>query len=115
VIVGAVLVATLALSRRASEPPPTDRSTPSRPERLNETRGDLGNLPPGPTTVDTDLIVSGGPPPDGIPPIDEPTFVDPAEVRWLVPREPVLSVELNGEAKAYPVRILRADRPAANR
>jgi hypothetical protein len=56
--------------------------------------------------VDPELIISGGPPPDGIPPIDEPKFVDPAEVRWLVAQEPVLSVEVNGEAKAYPIRIL---------
>lgn len=56
--------------------------------------------------MDTELIVSGGPPPDGIPPIDEPRFVDPASVRWLVGQEPVISLELNGEAKAYPIRIL---------
>ena len=79
---------------------------PTRPERLNESRGDLGDLPPGRATVDTDLIVRGGPPPDGIPPIDEPRFVDPAEVRWLVAQEPVISVVLNGQARAYPVRIL---------
>jgi hypothetical protein len=55
--------------------------------------------------VDTDLIISGGPPPDGIPPIDRPRFVDPAEVQ-LAGQEPVISVEHRGEAKAYPVRIL---------
>jgi hypothetical protein len=107
VLVGGVLVATLTASReRPSETERTDVSMPSRPERLNEARGDVGALPAGPATVDTDLIVPGGPPPDGIPPIDEPTFVDPAEVRWLVAQEPVISVELNGESKAYPVRIL---------
>jgi hypothetical protein len=105
-VVGAVLVATFPSLERASETRRIEPSAPSRPERLNEMRGDLGELPPGPATVDTDLIVSGGPPPDGIPPIDEPKFVDPAEVRWLVAQEPLLSVELNGEAKAYPIRIL---------
>ncbi|MGH2722716.1 MAG: DUF3179 domain-containing protein [Actinomycetota bacterium] len=103
-LVGVVVVAALASQgRRFDSPRP---STPSRPDRLNEMRGDLGGLPPGPATVDTELIISGGPPPDGIPPIDDPKFVDPAEVRWLVAQEPVISVELNGEAKAYPVRIL---------
>jgi Protein of unknown function (DUF3179) len=107
VLVGGVLVATLTASReRPSETERTDVAMPSRPERLNEARGDVGALPAGPATVDTDLIVPGGPPPDGIPPIDEPRFVDPAEVRWLVAQEPVISVELNGESKAYPVRIL---------
>jgi hypothetical protein len=84
-----------------SEPP-----APSRPERLNESRGDPGDFPPGRATVDTELIISGGPPPDGIPPIDDPRFIDPTEVRGLVAQEPVISVELDGEAKAYPIRIL---------
>jgi hypothetical protein len=105
-VVGAVVLAALASLERPSETRRIEPSAPSRPERLNEMRGDLGELPPGPATVDTDLIVSGGPPPDGIPPIDEPKFVDPTEVRWLVAQEPVLSVELNGEARAYPIRTL---------
>jgi hypothetical protein len=106
VLVGAIVVASLVVSDRPSETAPTGSSKPSRPERLNETRRDRGELPQGPATVDTDLIVPGGPPPDGIPPIDEPRFLDPAGVRWLVAQEPVLSVEFGGQAKAYPVRIL---------
>jgi hypothetical protein len=106
VLVGSILVAALAVSERPSKSPRSGVTKPSRPDRLNEMRGDLGGLPPGPATVDTELIVSGGPPPDGIPPIDEPRFVDPATVRWLVAQEPVISVELKGTVKAYPVRIL---------
>lgn len=105
-LAGVAVVAGLATQGRQSDDPRTEPPGPSRPERLNEMRGDLGDLPPGPATVDTELIVSGGPPPDGIPPIDEPRFVDPASVRWLVGQEPVISLELNGEAKAYPIRIL---------
>jgi hypothetical protein len=106
-LAGGVMVAVLtAGTERASENDRTGVSTPSRPERLNETRGDDGALPPGPATVDTDLIVPGGPPPDGIPAIDDPAFVDPGEVGWLVVQEPVLSVEVRGEVRAYPVRIL---------
>lgn len=105
-VVGATLAVSLLAGEGPSETAGTGRSEPSRPERLNETRPDRGDLPPGPATVDRDLIVSGGPPPDGIPPIDQPTFVDPADVGWLVAQEPVLSVELGGRAKAYPVRIL---------
>jgi hypothetical protein len=56
--------------------------------------------------VDESLLVSGGPPPDGIPPIDEPTFEDPETVDWLEPNEPVLAVEVDGVAKAYPIRIM---------
>jgi hypothetical protein len=64
-------------------------------------------LTPGPSPlIDPDEIVSGGPPPDGIPPIDDPRFVDPSRVDWLSAREPVLSLELNGDARAYPAQIL---------
>ena len=106
VLVGAIVVAALVVGDPPPETAPTGVSTPSRPERLNEARRDRGELPAGPATVDTDLIVPGGPPPDGIPPIDEPRFLDPAGVGWLVAQEPVLSVELGGQAKAYPIRIL---------
>jgi hypothetical protein len=56
--------------------------------------------------VDPDDIISGGPPPDGIPPIDEPKFLAPQDVTFLEPQEPVIAVEVGGVAKAYPVRIL---------
>jgi len=50
---------------------------------------------------------SGGPPRDGIPPIDRPNFVDQGEARkWLAGREPVLVVEARGTARAYPMQIL---------
>ncbi|MGD2102072.1 MAG: DUF3179 domain-containing protein, partial [Acidimicrobiia bacterium] len=52
-------------------------------------------------------IISGGPPPDGIPSIDEPEFVT-VEVadRWLGSNEPVVYLETNGDLHAYPVQIL---------
>src|SRR5918995_966449 len=56
--------------------------------------------------IDPDEIVSGGPPPDGIPPLDEPTFEDPSEVAWLAAKEPVVAVEVKGDAVAYPLQIL---------
>jgi len=52
-------------------------------------------------------ILSGGPPRDGIPAIDHPRFVTVLEANsWLRPQEPVILVELAGEAKAYPLQIL---------
>ena len=58
-------------------------------------------------TVPLDEIISGGPPRDGIPPIDEPTFVVSAEAdAWLGDREPVIAVSRGKEAKAYPLQIL---------
>ncbi len=57
--------------------------------------------------VPLDEIISGGPPPDGIPAIDRPTFVAPAAAdAWLRPKEPVLALEINGDARAYPLQIL---------
>jgi hypothetical protein len=57
--------------------------------------------------VPLDEIVSGGPPPDGIPAIDNPKFVTPKEAdAWLNLKEPVLALEVNGEARAYPLQIL---------
>jgi len=52
-------------------------------------------------------ILSGGPPKDGIPAIDEPEFVSVAEADdWLGPKEPVILVVMDDVARAYPVQIL---------
>jgi hypothetical protein len=51
-------------------------------------------------------ILSGGPPKDGIPAIDDPQFI-PAADADLVATEPVITVTIAGEAsRAYPVRYL---------
>ena len=58
-------------------------------------------------TVPLEEIRTGGPPRDGIPPIDKPRPVDQlAAERFLSEREPVIAVEVGGAARAYPVRIL---------
>ena len=58
-------------------------------------------------TVPFTEILSGGPPRDGIPPIDEPKFIDFGEAdRYLGRLEPVISLELNGDVRAYPLSIL---------
>ena len=59
-----------------------------------------------PALVDPDEIVPGGPPPDGIPPVDQPRFERADGVEWLEGDEPVLAFTLQGEARAYPVQIL---------
>lgn len=52
-------------------------------------------------------IISGGPPPDGIPPIDDPKYVpiDEADA-WLAGREPVIAVDINDEVRAFPLQIM---------
>jgi hypothetical protein len=58
------------------------------------------------TSVDLSEIMSGGPPKDGIPSIDDPKFVAVAEVSDLAPTEPVIGLIVNGDARAYPLRVL---------
>jgi hypothetical protein len=48
----------------------------------------------------------GGPGKDGIPAIDEPSFVGVEEADFLEPDEPVVALELNGDGRAYPIQIL---------
>lgn len=59
------------------------------------------------TLVDLDEITSGGPPKDGIPPIDKPEFDSGADAdAWLDPREPVIVASVGDEARAYPLQVL---------
>jgi hypothetical protein len=51
-------------------------------------------------------ILPGGPPKDGIPSIDKPLFKAAAEDRELAASEPVIGLEISGDARAYPLRIL---------
>lgn len=51
-------------------------------------------------------ILSGGVPPDGIPSIDVPSFGRASEVEWLHPQEAVVTVALNGDARAYPTQVM---------
>lgn len=57
-------------------------------------------------SIDFDEIMSGGPPKDGIPSIDNPKFVSVASVDNLAPTEPVIGLVVQDEARAYPLRIL---------
>lgn len=57
-------------------------------------------------SVEFDEIFSGGPPKDGIPSVDNPKFVPVADEKELSETDPVIGLIVNGEAKAYPLRIL---------
>ena len=61
----------------------------------------------GKHTVSYSEFLSGGPPKDGIPAIDNPTYVSVEDASaWLGKREPVILLELGGKARAYPIQIL---------
>ena len=72
------------------------------PSALDDPRQDSFREP----LVDPDEVRSGGPPPDGIPSIDEPKFLRPDEVGFVADEEPVLALDVGGEARAYPVQVL---------
>ncbi|MDZ7780627.1 MAG: DUF3179 domain-containing protein [Gemmatimonadota bacterium] len=58
-------------------------------------------------TVPLEEIVSGGPPKDGIPAIDDPDFVSVDDADdWLDDREPVIVVRHEGDARAYPYQVM---------
>ena len=58
-------------------------------------------------TVPLDKIVSGGPPQDGIPSIDNPKFQSVQEAdEILEDSELVLGLNINGDIRAYPLQIL---------
>lgn len=52
-------------------------------------------------------ILSGGPPKDGIPSIDDPVFVPVSEAKLYADSEPVIEIPLEGlEPRAYPLSVL---------
>lgn len=58
-------------------------------------------------TIAYNEILSGGPPRDGIPSIDAPQFITAAEAAdWLADNEPVIALEIDSDARAYPLQIL---------
>lgn len=58
-------------------------------------------------TIEYDEILSGGPPRDGIPSIDSPEFETIQEAEsWLAGNEPVITVDIDGDSRAYPLQIL---------
>jgi len=62
-------------------------------------------LPMSPGELES-RAVSGGPPKDGIPSIDDPSFVGPDDADFLDPGDPVFGVARDGVVRAYPQKIL---------
>ncbi len=51
-------------------------------------------------------IISGGPPKDGIPAIDNPIFKPLEDITDISEQEPIISLAINGDVRGYPLRIL---------
>ena len=56
--------------------------------------------------IPLDRIKGGGPPKDGIPSIDNPVFTDIQGSQFMSDSDTVIGLEIDGEAKAYPIFIL---------
>jgi hypothetical protein len=56
--------------------------------------------------IPLDKLVSGGPPKDGIPSIENPQFVEPSQAEFLSETDLVIGIHFNGVSKAYPLLIL---------
>jgi hypothetical protein len=119
-----LLATTLLLSACASVVPeteagvadPDEERTPGNGSSVDDPFGDVRlrfdpdywpNTDFSRHSVEYREILSGGPPPDGIPAIDEPVFesIDDA-TQWLELDWPVMFFEHNGDARAYPLAIL---------
>ena len=58
-------------------------------------------------SVPLDEILSGGPPKDGVPSVDDPLYVSIEEAdQWLESVEPVIALKIGDAARAYPIQIL---------
>jgi len=59
-----------------------------------------------PHEIRLEEITWGGVVKDGIPALTNPPHITPEEATYMLPGEPVFGVEINGDARAYPLRIL---------
>jgi len=58
--------------------------------------------------IDLSEVVWGGVLPDGIPDLRDPAILSPAEADYLNNSDRVFGVTINGESRAYPLRIVNA-------
>lgn len=77
------------------------QASPDRWRREGWTRTDFSKR-----SIDWSEIISGGPPKDGIPSIDDPQFAAAKDDKLIPSSEPVIGLMINGDARAYPLRVL---------
>ncbi len=59
-----------------------------------------------PPLIPPEEVLSGGPPPDGIPAIDNPQFAPIDQIDFVADNEPVLVLDIGGDVRAYPIQIM---------
>jgi hypothetical protein len=101
-LLGIGALGTTAHAQLSCETPPIDSATVQNLQRVWD-KTDFCLMQEGVF----EEILSGGVTRDGIPPIDDPSFVSIEQANtWLQPQSPVIIVELDGAARAYPLEIL---------
>ena len=113
------LAAAVALPTLTSAPPPANAQedssgefVPQRPGQIEDpgtprfnTNGWLTDF--SISAVPFDEIFSGGPGKDGIPAVDAPQFESIEDARpWVTGSGPVIALEIDGDARAYPLAVL---------
>jgi len=94
------------VARSGTETDSGQSATPTVPAAWPPTVDQALPLPRAPAELES-AAISGGPPKDGIPAIDDPSFLAPdAAAEFLAPGDPVFAVAMGAERKAYPQRIL---------
>lgn len=89
-----------------SSPTAVEQVTPDPVERVASALADRWSPGFPEPLIDPAAIRSGGPPPDGIPPIDNPKFLPVCGVGFLADNEPVVVLTVGSETRAYPIQIL---------
>jgi hypothetical protein len=98
-IVIAVLLISLQMFDDVNSAPTTVIDSETTGLQIMETNGIKHRIP-------LDKIKGGGPPKDGIPSIDDPKFAEIQDSHFMSDSDTVIGLEINGEAKAYPIFIL---------
>jgi hypothetical protein len=79
----------------------------SRAGRRNERRLPGLKTNTAKRTIELRELEKGGPGKDGIPSIEKPVFIEQESAqKWLRPNEPVISLVINNQSRAYPLQIL---------
>jgi hypothetical protein len=88
------------------EPPPG--FTDWKGDLLSRIDPEFGEFLDGdaPATIRVEEIVWGGVRVDGIPALDQPEVIQAEEADYVEPGEPVFGLQINDDARAYPLRIM---------
>ena len=99
---------TAAVAAPESDTPPVTPTGPIRSTRREDVPSALQDPfhSDHPEPLVDPSNIRGVVPPDAIPALEDPAFEPAADAAWLETVEPVLALDINGDARAYPLRIM---------